>query len=65
MQAFDKKSKFDLNRRHRPDYKIAMYASLLMLLGLVVIYAIGPQRANVLNSAYGGAIVIHTFSLNN
>lgn len=26
---------------------------LLMLLGLVVIYAIGPQRANVLNNAYG------------
>jgi len=26
---------------------------LLMMLGLVVIYAIGPQRANVLNNAYG------------
>lgn len=26
---------------------------LLMLLGLVVMYAIGPQRAQVLNSAYG------------
>jgi len=26
---------------------------LLMLLGLIIIYAIGPQRANVLNSAYG------------
>lgn len=26
---------------------------LLMLLGLVVMYAIGPQRANVLNNAYG------------
>lgn len=26
---------------------------LLMLLGLIIMYAIGPQRANVLNSAYG------------
>jgi cell division protein FtsW len=26
---------------------------LLMLLGLVIMYAIGPQRANVLNNAYG------------
>lgn len=40
-------------RRHRPDYLILLYAGLLMLLGLVMIYAIGPQRANVLNNAYG------------
>lgn len=43
----------ELNRKHRPDYKIALYMGLLMMLGLVVIYAIGPQRANVLNNAYG------------
>jgi len=42
-----------LVRRHRPDYKIALYMGLLMLLGLVIMYAIGPQRANVLNNAYG------------
>jgi cell division protein FtsW len=40
-------------RRHRPDYQIALYMGLLMLLGLVIMYAIGPQRANVLNNAYG------------
>jgi cell division protein FtsW len=40
-------------RRHRPDYQIVLYMGLLMLLGLVVMYAIGPQRANVLNNAYG------------
>jgi cell division protein FtsW len=40
-------------RRHRPDYQIVLYMGLLMLLGLVIIYAIGPQRANVLNNAYG------------
>ncbi|MEO8691799.1 MAG: FtsW/RodA/SpoVE family cell cycle protein [Candidatus Saccharimonas sp.] len=40
-----------LQRRHRPDYRIVLYMGLLMLMGLVVIYAIGPQRANVLNNA--------------
>lgn len=40
-------------RRHRPDYQIILYMGLLMLLGLIIMYAIGPQRANVLNNAYG------------
>ena len=40
-------------RKHRPDYQIPLFMGLLMLLGLVIIYAIGPQRANVLNNAYG------------
>jgi len=40
-------------RRHRPDYQIILYMGLLMLIGLVIMYAIGPQRANVLNNAYG------------
>lgn len=40
-------------RRHRPDYKIVIYMGILMLLGLITMYAIGPQRANVLNNAYG------------
>lgn len=39
-------------RLHRPDYQIILWVGLLMLLGLVVMYAIGPQRANVLNSAH-------------
>lgn len=42
-----------VQRRHRPDYQIALYMGLLMLLGLVIMYAIGPQRAHVLNNAYG------------
>lgn len=40
-------------RRHRPDYRIVLYMGLLMMLGLIVMYAIGPQRAQVLNLAYG------------
>lgn len=53
MRFFDSNNKVDLIRRHRPDYMVVLYMGLLMLLGLVVIYAIGPQRANVLNNAYG------------
>lgn len=40
-------------RRHRPMYQIALYMGLLLLLGLIVMYALGPQRASVLNYAYG------------
>jgi cell division protein FtsW len=40
-------------RRHRPDYQIVLFVGLLMLLGLVLMYAIGPQRANVLNALHG------------
>jgi cell division protein FtsW len=40
-------------RRHRPDYLIVLYMGILMLIGLITMYAIGPQRANVLNDAYG------------
>lgn len=41
-------------RRHRPDYLIVLYMGLLMLIGLIIMYAIGPQRANVLNNSSGG-----------
>ncbi|OGL21505.1 hypothetical protein A2707_05720 [Candidatus Saccharibacteria bacterium RIFCSPHIGHO2_01_FULL_45_15] len=40
-------------RRHAPDYQIALYMGLLMLMGLIVMYAIGPQRANFLNNIEG------------
>ncbi len=40
-------------RRHKPDYQIILFMGLLMMLGLIIMYAIGPQRANVLNNAYG------------
>lgn len=53
MQASAKTSTMLAVRRHRPDYQIVLYMGLLMLLGLIVMYAIGPQRANVLNNAYG------------
>lgn len=39
-------------RAHRPDYQIILWIGLLMLFGLVIMYAIGPQRANVMNRLY-------------
>lgn len=43
----------ELGRRHKPDYRLPLYMGLLMMLGLIVMYAIGPQRAQVMNAAYG------------
>ena len=40
-------------RKHKPDYFITLITLALMMVGLVVIFAIGPQRANFLNSALG------------
>ncbi|MBQ8985314.1 FtsW/RodA/SpoVE family cell cycle protein [Candidatus Saccharibacteria bacterium] len=42
-----------MNRKHKSDLVILFTALGLMALGLIVIYAIGPMRANVLNSTYG------------
>ena len=53
MSLFDVSDRIDFTRRHKPDFLIMIYMGILMMLGLVVIHAIGPQRANVLNSAYG------------
>ncbi|MBR3156827.1 FtsW/RodA/SpoVE family cell cycle protein [Candidatus Saccharibacteria bacterium] len=41
------------NRKHKSDLAILFATLGLMALGLIVIYAIGPMRANVLNSTYG------------
>ena len=40
-------------RKHRPNRLILGLTVALMAAGLVVIYAIGPQRANFMNSLYG------------
>ena len=42
-----------MNRKHKSNLVILFATLGLMILGLVVIYAIGPMRANVLNNAYG------------
>jgi len=53
MRSGGRERKVDVVRKHRPDYQIILYMGILMLIGLIVIYAIGPQRANVLNNAIG------------
>ncbi|HEY8886594.1 MAG TPA: FtsW/RodA/SpoVE family cell cycle protein [Candidatus Microsaccharimonas sp.] len=54
-RGWNSKPSSDVVRRHRPDYMIMLFMGLLMLIGLVTLYAIGPQRANVLNSSYGSS----------
>lgn len=43
-------------RRHRGDRIIVAMTLALLLAGLIIIYAIGPMRANFLNATYGGNI---------
>ena len=40
-------------RRHKSDRLIGIFSALLLIIGLVVIYAIGPIRANFSNASYG------------
>lgn len=40
-------------RKHKTNRPILLCTLILMAIGLIVIYAIGPLRANVLNNAYG------------
>lgn len=47
------KSKSSIARRHRPDYYLAMFMILLMLVGLVVMFSISPQIINATNNSSG------------
>ena len=40
-------------RKHHGDRLIVVFTVLLMFIGLLVIYAIGPQRAALMNSVFG------------
>lgn len=40
-------------RKHKSNLAIVFSTLALMALGLIIIYAIGPMRANVLNNTYG------------
>lgn len=48
-------------RKHKSDLVILFATLGLMALGLIIIYAIGPMRANVLNSTYGTDYGTHDF----
>lgn len=36
-------------RRHRPDYQLILFMGILVLIGLVVLYAISPARVELIN----------------
>lgn len=38
-------------RRHRPDYQIVLFMGILVLLGLIVLYAISPARVELINQS--------------
>ena len=40
-------------RKHKSDRIIGALTVVLLGVGLIVIYAIGPMRANVMNATYG------------
>lgn len=40
-------------RKHRPDFFILLITILLFMIGLIIIFAIGPQRVNFLNNING------------
>ena len=48
-------------RKHHSDLAILFATLGLMALGLIIIYAIGPMRANVLNNTYGTNYDSHYF----
>lgn len=50
-----------MNRKHKSDLVILFATLGLMAVGLIVIYAIGPMRANVLNATYGTNYGAHDF----
>jgi cell division protein FtsW len=40
-----------LVRKHRPDYQLVIYTGVLLLFGLIVLYAISPARVETLESS--------------
>lgn len=48
-----------LPRKHRPDYQIILFSGILLLLGVVVIYAISPARVELINQGGGNLDTTH------
>lgn len=45
-----------VGRKHRPDYQIVLYAGLLMIVGLIVLYSISPARTELINANSGASL---------
>ena len=50
-QAATATPKLGATRRHRPDYQIVLFMGILVLLGLIVLYAISPARVELINQS--------------
>ncbi len=50
-------------RRHKSDRIIGALTIALLCIGLIVIYAIGPMRVNVMNAVYGSNLEENAFFL--
>ena len=48
-----KEGEATITRRHRPDYQIVLFMGILVLLGLVVLFAISPARVELINHGGG------------
>lgn len=48
-------------RKHKSDRIIGALTVVLLGVGLIMIYAIGPMRANVVNAAYGSNVGENSF----
>lgn len=43
-------------RRHRPDYQIVLFMGILVMIGLVVLFAISPARVELINGEGGNSL---------
>jgi len=43
-------------RRHRPDYQLILFMGILVLIGLIVLYAISPARTEMINASGGNSL---------
>ena len=50
-------------RKHKSDLIIGLMTLVLLIAGLIVIYAIGPMRVNFMNAAYGSELSENYFFL--
>ena len=48
-------------RKHRPDLLIGLMTLVLLIIGLIVIYAVGPTRVNFMNATYGSELSSNYF----
>lgn len=46
-------SSTELQRKHRPDYQIMLFMGLLLLVGLIVLFAISPYQIHTINQEGG------------